>query len=62
MYNNIENVCPFTSTYSSAIERLSIEHGMSRNAARETIERYLENPNSEEFIPVKGIMERIVGR
>uniref|UniRef100_A0A6M3K143 Putative tail tape measure protein n=1 Tax=viral metagenome TaxID=1070528 RepID=A0A6M3K143_9ZZZZ len=50
-----------TIRYSSAAERLSEEHGMSLNAAQQTIERYSSNPQSEEFAPVKGIMEDIVG-
>jgi len=48
-------------TYGSAAERLSEEQGMSLKAAQQTIERYATNPQSEEFAPVKGIMEDIVG-
>lgn len=50
-----------TTYYGSAAERLSEEQNMSLGAAQSTIERYSTNPQSEEFAPVKGIMESIVG-
>ncbi len=38
------------------VKRFAQKYGMSVKAARETIDRYLKNPNSLEFRPVLGIM------
>ncbi len=48
-------------SYGANARQLSEEQGMSLAAAQATIDRYTADPGAEEFAPVKGIMEDIMG-